>query len=230
MADTETAAPVAPAISMFQDGPIQVDGPVALVRQRPVSSETGEPLTYETTASLQDAGRYFLCRCGGSGNKPFCDGTHNKIGFESDERAAGTYGERSSPLGGTRITVHDDRSICTHAGFCGNAVTNVWKLVADVDDDSRARAQAIAMIERCPSGALTYQLEGAAEANEAFLATAIRVLDDGPLVVTGGVPIANSAGESIETRNRVTLCRCGASANKPLCDGAHQDAGFEDPA
>ena len=41
-----------------------------------------------------------------------------------------------------------------------------------------------------------------------------------------GVTVAD--GERYEVRNRVTLCRCGASANKPFCDGAHGDAGFSD--
>lgn len=48
------------------------------------------------------------------------------------------------------------------------------------------------------------------------------------VVVTGGIPVTTSDGRTIETRNRVTLCRCGQSANKPLCDGAHKDVGFTD--
>jgi CDGSH-type Zn-finger protein len=45
---------------------------------------------------------------------------------------------------------------------------------------------------------------------------------DGPLWVSGGIPVARSDGQPFETRNRVTLCRCGLSGNKPLCDGTHR--------
>jgi CDGSH-type Zn-finger protein len=48
-------------------------------------------------------------------------------------------------------------------------------------------------------------------------------------MVTGGVRIRRSDGTDMEVRNRVTLCRCGASKNKPLCDGSHVDVGFRDP-
>ena len=188
-------------------------------------SEHGEPLTWETRQRLETNLRFALCRCGGSGNKPFCDGTTPRSGFTADDTATGTYAERSKELGGTGITVHDDRSICTHAGFCSNRLTNVWRQVGETGD-ATARAQVIAMIERCPSGALTYEMDGVDV--EPLLPDAIAVTDDGPLWVTGGVTVTGSDGTVLEHRNRVTLCRCGASANKPLCDGKHQDVGFTD--
>lgn len=230
MADTDasTDAPPTPQVSMYPNGPIQVDGGVPLSRRQIVKTEHGEPVAYRGTGPVEADERYFLCRCGGSGNKPFCDGTHSKIGFESDEPDLGTYAERSSDLGGTKVTITDDRSICVHAGFCGNQATNVWDMAGQTDDDTILRSQAIAMVERCPSGALTYSLEGDDGANEPALPHEIAILDDGPLHVTGGIPVTRSDGEAIETRNRVTLCRCGASSKKPLCDGSHTEAGFTD--
>jgi uncharacterized Fe-S cluster protein YjdI len=127
-------------------------------------------------------------------------------------------------LGGVGLTVRDDRSICTHAGFCGNKVTNVWKSVGGTDD-AGVRAEVIAMIERCPSGALTYRLD---DGTEPSAPQAIAVLDDGPLWVTGGIPIKTPDGTVLETRANVTLCRCGASGIKPLCDGSHTKAEFRD--
>jgi CDGSH-type Zn-finger protein len=213
-----------PTIAAAENGPLRVSGDVPLYRRRPIQTEAGEPIAWETVARLETGPRYALRRCGGSANKPFCDGTHYNIGFESAEAASGTYSERAKVLGGTQITVRDDRSICTHAGFCGNKVTNVWKSVGGTGD-AGVRAQVIAMIERCPSGALTYRVD---DDVEPFMPQAIAVLDDGPLWVTGGVPVAASDGTALETRNRMTLCRCGNSANEPLCDGAHVKAGFHD--
>jgi CDGSH-type Zn-finger protein len=220
MADDSTP----PTIAAMANGPLRVSGEIPLYRRRSIATDAGEPIAWATPARLETGPRYALCRCGGSANKPFCDGTHNGIGFEGADAATGTYDERAKVLGGTQITVRDDRSICTHAGFCGTRVTNVWKSVGGTDDTA-VRAQVIAMIERCPSGALTYRVD---DDVEPLLPQAISVIADGPLWVTGGVPVARADGTALETRNRVTLCRCGTSGNKPLCDGSHAKAGFHD--
>jgi CDGSH-type Zn-finger protein len=216
--------PAGPSIDVVPNGPLIVKGEVALYRRRAVHSEHGEPLTWVTTEQLPTGARTFLCRCGQSAKKPFCDSTHRSIGFEADDTASGTYAERSKELGGTGITVRDDRSICVHAGFCGTRVANVWKQVGETDE-SIVRLQVINMIEKCPSGALTYEMDGTPV--EPLLPQAIAVTDDGPLWVTGDIGVSTATG-ALETRNRVTLCRCGHSTNKPLCDGSHKEAGFTD--
>ena len=188
-------------------------------------SEHGEPLTWKTTPATDAAKPMVaLCRCGASSNKPYCDGTHARIEWDDTDNApAGTYSERATPYGGEGIEVLDDRPICVHAGFCGNQVTNVWKMAAQTGD-SRIRAEAMAMIERCPSGALSYTVDG--ETIEPDLPREVAVTPDGPLWVSGGIEVTRADGTVLETRNRVTLCRCGQSASKPLCDGSHKDAGF----
>ncbi|MDH4171196.1 MAG: CDGSH iron-sulfur domain-containing protein [Acidimicrobiia bacterium] len=221
----------APSIRIRRSGPLVVSGPIPIRRKTIVKSEHGEPLAYRSSEPLEGfnarKGNAALCRCGGSGNKPFCDGTHMGVDWDHHETASGTYAERSRELGGSRISVHDDRSICVHAGFCGTRVSSVWKLVDDTDD-SIVRLQVINMVEKCPSGALTFRLPDDENDVEPGLPMEIGVLDDGPLWVQGGVPVQCSDGTTLETRNRVTLCRCGASGNKPLCDGSHVAAGFGD--
>ena len=224
---TQPTEPPSPSIAAAPNGPLIVTGGVPLYRRRAVKSEHGEPLAWQTTGRIETRDRYALCRCGQSDRKPFCDGTHAKVGFRADDAATGTYAERSKELGGTGITVRDDRSICVHAGFCGTRITNVWKLVSGTAE-STVRSQVIGMVEKCPSGALTYRFDG--DDLEALLPQVISVTDDGPLWVTGGIPVVSSGGEGLEIRNRVTLCRCGSSANKPLCDGSHKAAGFHDAA
>ncbi len=215
-----------PSITAMPNGPYLVKGRLPLYRRRAVYSEHGEPLTWETTANLGARDRYALCRCGQSSTKPLCDGTHTTVGFISSDVASGSYADRSKNLGGTSITVRDDRSVCVHAGFCGSRVTNVWKEVGKTAE-STVRAQVIAMVERCPSGALTYSIDASGDV-EPLMPAAASVVDDGPIWVTGGVAVAMPDGRAIEARNRVTLCRCGGSKNKPLCDGTHKEIGFTD--
>jgi hypothetical protein len=86
------------------------------------------------------------------------------------------------------------------------------------------------MIERCPSGAYTYSIEEGQPEIEPDLpqqvAVTTEITDQGPingaLWITGNIPIERSDGKPLETRNRVTLCSCGVSKNKPLCDGTHR--------
>ncbi|MFK8025556.1 MAG: CDGSH iron-sulfur domain-containing protein [Ilumatobacter sp.] len=211
-------------ITALPGGPYLVSGGVPVTSKRPIISEHGEPLTWKTEAADDTRDKAALCRCGASSNKPYCDGTHTSIEWDSTERPpAGTYAERAKSYGGDGMEVLDDRPICVHAGFCGNQVTNVWKM-ATKTADTRIRAEAMAMIERCPSGALSYQVDG--ETIEPDLPVEVAVIPDGPLWVSGGIEVTGADGEPIERRNRVTLCRCGQSASKPLCDGSHKEAGF----
>lgn len=211
-------------IKVVENGPYVVSGGVRVTRKAPVMSEHGEPLTWKTGESSDTEDRYVLCRCGQSSNKPYCDRTHATIEWDGADNAPdGAYSERAKSLGGGGIEIFDDRPTCVHAGFCGNQVTNIWKMAADTGD-SRIRAQAMAMVERCPSGALTYEVDG--DQIEPDLPTEIAAIPDGPLWVSGGISIERADGTALETRNRVTLCRCGHSASKPLCDGSHNEAGF----
>jgi hypothetical protein len=93
------------------------------------------------------------------------------------------------------------------------------------------------MVDRCPSGTFVYELplDGEMTEIEAELPLEVAVISEddrtksaGPLWVSGGVPIMKPDGTFLETRNRVTLCRCGQSKNKPFCDGTHATVNFND--
>jgi len=211
-------------ITIAEGGPYIVTGSVPVSSKTPIMSEHGEPLTWKKDPASETKARVALCRCGASAKKPYCDGVHAKIEWDgSDNAPDGAYTDRAKSHGGEGMEVFDDRPICVHAGFCGNKVTNVWKMAAKTGD-SQIRAEAMAMIERCPSGALTYAVEG--DVIEPDLPAEVAVIPDGPLWVSGGVQVTRADGSTLETRNRVTLCRCGQSASKPLCDGSHKEAGF----
>ena len=218
-----------PKITVRRNGPYSVRGQVPLVRKEPVMSEHGEPLTWKKGETLPTGFGYILCRCGQSAAKPFCDGTHEDLDFDGTETAdTNEIVQRETGYEGSSLVLKDDRSLCMHAGFCGNRVSNVWEMIKD-SEDTQVRAQIIAMVEKCPSGALAFSLSPQDENVEPSLPMEIAVTLDGALWVSGGVPIERYDGQPFETRNRVTLCRCGASSKKPLCDGSHKEIGFSDP-
>ena len=213
-------------VTVRPDGPYIVRGGVPLVRKKQKMSEHGEPLEWLNDGVISTENVSRLCRCGQSRNRPYCDGTHTKIEFDGTEAAdTGPISARSKTLRSPKIFIQDDHSICVHSGFCGNRLTNVWKM-RNESQDAQVLDQIIGMIDRCPSGALAYTLEPDGQMIEPDLPKEVTVIPDGPLWVSGGIPVERSDGQPIETRNRVTLCRCGASAIKPLCDGTHKEIGF----
>jgi CDGSH-type Zn-finger protein len=213
------------------DGPYTVHGNVPLVRKVQVVSEYGEPLTWKKEGTLATPRTYALCRCGRSGSKPFCDSAHLRAHFNGSETADPRPIVERQVLhaGSTGIVVRRDYSLCTESGFCGTRWADIEDLVSHTDDP-QVRAQVMRMIENCPSGSLTYKLEEGQPDVEVDLprqvAATIEITDDGPiegpLWVTGEIPVQRADGRPLETRNRVTLCSCGRSRNKPLCDGTHR--------
>ncbi len=226
-------------IVVTKDGPYVVHGSIPLVHKIQVVSEYGEPLTWKLGGAIETPEIYELCRCGRSSFPPFCDVTHALIDFDGTETADTRPTAERQVLypGGTRIVVRRDLSLCMESGFCGNRFTDVEKMVAHTDD-SQVRAQVMAMIERCPSGSYVYSIQEGEEDIEPDLPQQIAVTTEitsegpitGPLWVTGHIPVERADGQPFEARNRVTLCCCGHSKNKPLCDGTHRELASEKSA
>ncbi|MCX6028251.1 MAG: CDGSH iron-sulfur domain-containing protein [Chloroflexi bacterium] len=217
------------------DGPYHVHADIPLVRKMQVVSEYGEPLTWKPEGAIKTSGAYKLCRCGQSSDKPFCDDTHWGAGFDGTETTdtGPTAARQITYEGSTGIVIKRDHSLCTEAGFCGTRLASIEQLAAKTSDTD-VRSQVIAMIERCPSGSLVYAMaEGEPEIEPdlpAQIAVTTEITSDGPIAgplwVTGNIPIERADGQPFETRNRVTLCNCGRSESKPLCDGTHRTAGL----
>lgn len=235
LTEKEAATPIAalheattPRIRIRPDGPYIVEGEVPLRVKRRLFSENREALTWKTGETIRERGPYALCRCGRSDAKPFCDGSHARakafVGTEVADTAPRETREKEYP--GPALSVYHDRTICAFSTFCENKVTDVWDM-AEKTGDSVVRAQVISMIEKCPSGALTYKLHPEEEMIEPDLPRQISVTDNGPLWVSGGITVEGADGKQYEVRNRMTLCRCGHSKNKPFCDGQHIDAKFQ---
>ena len=221
------------SITITEDGPYIVRGGVPMTTRHAVESAEGEPLAWDPVGGKAEQSepqaRYALCRCGNSNNKPFCDGSHASVGFPEAVLTAdrASRAERARAFESDTVVLTDDESLCEHAGFCGNRVTNVWRMVRR-SDDPEVRDRLLTMVSNCPSGRLTVAEPDGTPIEPGFEPT-IATVPDGPLWVRGGISITTQDGFTYEVRNRVTLCRCGKSKNKPFCDGTHTEIGFEAP-
>jgi len=186
----------------------------------------GESLDYREGKTYPTSQQYALCRCGQSGNKPFCDGTHKKVSFHGEETASRVpYSERAQSIEGPTMLLTDVENLCAFARFC-DPKGQVWNLVQQADTPETRK-----LVEHeaghCPSGRLVVRDRATGEAIEPKFEPSIGLIEDtakkvrGPIWVRGGIPVVSVDGETYEVRNRMTLCRCGRSANKPLCDGSH---------
>ncbi len=172
-----------------------------------------------------------LCRCGASKEMPFCDGSHTEVGF-SGRRETDRSNDRRRDYVGRRITIHDNRCVCSHAHFCVDELPEVFNPVRRpwIDPDAAEPERIIEVIEKCPSGALSYSVDGV-EHRDLDREPGITVSRDGPYCVVGGIEVAGEEprGEEV-SREHCTCCRCGSSRNKPFCDGSHHRVGFSDQA
>jgi CDGSH-type Zn-finger protein len=219
-------------VTIRKDGPYIVSGGVPLARQHIVTNAEGESLEWREGERFPDAQTYALCRCGNSAKKPFCDGTHAKIGFDGTETAdRAPFDKGAEVIEGPAVSLQDNEKLCAFARFCDPA-GRVWNLVG-VSDDPRARALVEHEAGHCPAGRLVardrdgHALEPKHEPSIGLVEDTARG-ESGPIWVRGGIPVVSADGTTYEVRNRVTLCRCGASDNKPFCNGAHASMHFRD--
>ncbi|MCA9726862.1 MAG: CDGSH iron-sulfur domain-containing protein [Candidatus Eisenbacteria bacterium] len=168
---------------------------------------------------------FALCRCGGSANKPFCDGTHKRNGF-SGARETDAALDRERLYEGSEIAIHDNRTICSHATHCTKDLPAVFRYGQKpwIDPEGADAAAIMEQIRRCPSGALSYA-RGGEIVRDVAREPGIEIERGGPYRVTGS--IALSGDLQPPSREHYALCRCGRSRNKPFCDGTHHDVDFD---
>jgi CDGSH-type Zn-finger protein len=213
-------------ITVSKDGPYFVSGGVPLIEEEICIDDEGYCRTWRETKKYPVQEQYALCRCGNSQNKPFCDGTHAKVSFHGTETAGNEpYLKHPRRIRGPELELHDYENLCVHARFCMRA-GGIWNL-AEHSDNKEARDTAIEEACNCPSGRLVIKDQETGKTIEPALGKSIVIIENpakgehGPLWVRGGIPVISADGKPYTIRNRLTLCRCGKSGNKPFCDGSH---------
>lgn len=220
-------------IIVSRKGPYCVYGGIPLYRELIICDADGTPVRWEKGEAYPAMEEYSLCRCGESGNKPFCDGTHTRTGFDVTETASRKpFAEVADLIEGPGMWLSDLPSLCASAKFC-HREQDIWKVAATATD-RESIAQAVQNACDCPSGRLVVIDRETGEPIEPELKLGISAIEipaamiSGPLWVKGGIPIESADGWQYEVRNRVTLCRCGKSGNMPFCDSRHVAIGFND--
>ncbi len=196
------------------------DGPLVVKNLTQITEANGNIYTV-TKKSVA------LCRCGASGSKPFCDGSHGKTGWKSD-KLEGRQPRRKDDYEGKSITIHDNRGICAHIGYCTRGLPNVFRMSKEpwIAPDEGTPEKIIATIRKCPSSALSYTIDG--KLHDHFHENPeIKITEKGPYYVWGGIALHDE--DQPESKEHYALCRCGKSRNKPFCDGQHWYTGFSDP-
>lgn len=228
------AAPDTFYISITEDGPYLVYGNPPIDQEIITQDADGHSWTYTKGTSIGNKEDIIaLCRCGQSKCKPCCDGSHGQATWDPHETAT-----KEPLLSGAKkytdldLVLNDNKKYCAIARFC-DAKKDIWELMEEPYNDQE-KEEIKHRTEHCPSGRLILKNQSTGEIYEPNLDPSIGLIEDpvmkvsGPLWVKGGIRIQSADGSSYEIRNRVTLCRCGQSANKPFCDGTHIKIKFQD--
>jgi CDGSH-type Zn-finger protein len=232
------AAPERYYILIEKDGPYLVYGRPPVHQEIITPDEKGQSWTYTQGKEIEDCREepVALCRCGQSKHKPCCDGTHEYVAWDSEETASKeALLPKAKQYNGpdvNRVLNDNGKQYCTIARFC-DIDGDVWHLMkkASTEEDKELMQREAT---HCPSGRLLLVNDATGEIYEPELDPSIGIIEDpvmkvsGPIWVKGGIRIQGTDGTSYHIRNRVTLCRCGHSHNKPFCDGSHVKTEFRD--
>jgi CDGSH-type Zn-finger protein len=212
-----------PKIVPIANGPLYLINSQTPQKVENLQNSKGEPISRIASVAL--------CRCGGSKNKPFCDGTHGPSGFSSENKNPPQAADKRKDYFGEKITVHDNRRICSHSAECLRNLESVFSLKERpwINPDHATVESVIDTVRKCPSGALSYSVNGEEHRDQTDRKPVVIVDKNGPYRVEGGIELVGV--ENLATgasKEHYTLCRCGASNNKPFCDGTHLSVKFRD--
>lgn len=210
-----------PHIELVDDGPLRY--------RRGEEGERQGTLRRPDGTEIETRENVLLCRCGASERKPFCDGSHVGVGYSSKKKWKPGAGSTIDHVG-ERVIIHDNRALCAHVEYCVQDLPNVFDRSKRpwVNPNGATPEEIIALCKKCPSGALSCTVDGVLYRNYEERPPTVIATREGPYYVQGGVEVIGEPFSEGYSTEHCTLCRCGESRNKPLCDGKHWDVGFVD--
>ncbi len=127
------------------------------------------------------------------------------------------------------ITINWQPTKCIHAAECVKALPKVYKPneKAWLQIENATTVELKAQIAKCPSGALSYSEAIVNDDPKKSAPISATLMENGPLVILGDLSISNTDGSKDIKKGKTAFCRCGASSNKPYCDGSHVKIGFK---
>jgi CDGSH-type Zn-finger protein len=213
-------------IRVMKNGPYMVSENIPLYPMTIKCSEKNIPSEWLIGERLQTLQKYLLCRCGRSARKPFCDGSHVRANFDGTETSDNVpFSKMAKELNGPTLKLKDAEILCASARFCHRG-GDIWDIIYKTDEPW-AKENVVRNSADCPSGRLVIVDKESGKTIEPSLEKSIGFIEDpvmgvdGPIWVRGGIPVFSADGKMYEARNRLTLCRCGKSTNKPFCDSSH---------
>jgi len=122
---------------------------------------------------------------------------------------------------------------CIHSTKCWTGLREVFNpnIHPWINMDGAIMERIMEQVSHCPSGALSYITDGKeqqADNSSKEVTTSLEVMKNGPLMVYGNIVVKDAKGNELRKNNVTAFCRCGASSNKPFCDGSHMKIGFRD--
>jgi uncharacterized Fe-S cluster protein YjdI len=135
------------------------------------------------------------------------------------------------------VTVVWKPNLCIHSKICWHAVHGMPEVFNPrerpwIKVDATTTEKLVEQVSKCPSGALSHfmnhEKDAPSNTNTSSINTTIEVTANGPLLVHGTVLVKDTNGQEVIKDKVTALCRCGASANKPYCDGKHKSINFTD--
>jgi uncharacterized Fe-S cluster protein YjdI len=131
------------------------------------------------------------------------------------------------------VTIVWQPSICIHSTKCWKGENSLPEVFNPserpwIKPEAASTERIIEQVQNCPSGALTYFMNHETPQAETVQSeTIIETIPNGPLMVYGNVIVKDNQGNEMQKNKVTAFCRCGASANKPYCDGSHKKVLFE---
>ena len=162
------------------------------------------------------------------------DPTGKTAAGEPDEGAEDFHGQARYATTAQRVYANDRIEVTWEPAFCIHAAECLRGLPAVFDNrrrpwiivDNGSAADIGEVIQRCPTGALHFRRLDGGPQEPVPEETTVVERPNGPLYVRGKIRILAQDHTPVREDTRVALCRCGASANKPFCDGSHRRVGF----